>query len=185
MKFAFTVEEEAICAKCISNRPKYDIARSLLSFDEHSKKLIYGFKYNDKTGYAKLFAHLTLQRYSPELMDTDIIAPVPMHRFKRLYRYYNPPQLLATELQKRLDKLMIADLLIKTKWTKPQTYLSKNKREKNLAGSIKANTKYNIKQKNILLIDDVHTTGTTANYCSSILKRCGAKSVKLVTVGRT
>ena len=82
-----------------------------------------------------------------------------------------------------LNRVMIPDLLIKTKWTKPQTKLTRSQRQKNLAGSLKNNINYDIKGKIILLVDDVCTTGTTSNTCSRLLKEAGAKSVKLVTIG--
>jgi len=79
----------------------------------------------------------------------------------------------------------VPDLLIKSKWTKPQTRLSQKQRKENLTGSLHMNKKYNVKDKVILLVDDVRTTGVTSNTCSLILKKAGAKSVKLLTVGVT
>lgn len=77
------------------------------------------------------------------------------------------------------------DLLIKSKWTKPQTSLSRKQRKENLVGSLHINKKYDVKNKVILLVDDVRTTGVTSNTCSLILKKAGAKSVKLLTIGLT
>ncbi|WP_410526130.1 ComF family protein [Rickettsia endosymbiont of Gonocerus acuteangulatus] len=74
---------------------------------------------------------------------------------------YNPPQILAEELAKIMNLTVKADILIKSKWTKAQTFLSKRQRKNNISGSIKFNTKYNILGKKILLIDDVITTGET------------------------
>ena len=108
-----------------------------------------------------------------------------MNRIKRIFRQYNPPQILALELSHKLKIKMIPDLLVKTKWTKPQTKLSRVQREKNLSGSIEFNSKNKIKGKNILLVDDVKTTGTTSNHCSYILKKNGANQVILITIGST
>ncbi|NRB11134.1 MAG: ComF family protein [Rickettsiaceae bacterium] len=108
-----------------------------------------------------------------------------MNRFKRIIRHYNQSQILAAELAKLMQRTMIPDLLIKSKWTKPQTRLSKQQRISNLRGSIKFNKKYNLKDKIVLLVDDVHTTGTTSNICSKILKQNAAKSVKLATIAMT
>ncbi len=183
--FDISIFENMLCAKCISTPYKYDLARTLLKFDQHSKKLIHNFKYHDHTHYAKLFAKLLVSRYNQEFDDVNIIAPVPMNRFKRILRNYNQSQILAKELAKLMQKTMIPDLLIKSKWTKPQTRLSKKQRITNLQGSIKFNHKYDLQNKIVLLVDDVYTTGTTSNICSKILKQHAAKSVKLATIAMT
>lgn len=183
--FEFDIEEKYECGKCISNPPKYDLARSLFNFDPYSKKLIHGFKYNDQTSNARLFSKLLFSRYKDDFNDIDMIVPVPMNRFKRIFRNYNPPQILGKQLEKLIGRKQVPDLLIKSKWTKPQTSLSQSQRKENLSGSLQINKRYNIKNKIILLVDDVRTTGVTSNTCSSILKRAGAKSVKLITIGAT
>ena len=174
-----------MCAGCIAKSPYYDSARSLLKFDIHCKKIIHAFKYSDKTGHAKIFAHALVAQYGLELKNIDFVVPVPMHRLKRILRYYNPAQLLALELSKILNIPMIPDLLIKTKWTKPQSALSRVQRKTNVIGSIKVNPAKICRKKNLLLIDDVKTTGATANYCAKLLKRSGAKYVALVTIATT
>lgn len=70
-----------------------------------------------------------------------------MNRFKRLPRMYNPAHILATEIAKVTDKMLKADILTKSKWTKTQTFLSRKQRKNNIKGSIKFNTKYNIVSK--------------------------------------
>lgn len=183
--FDFKITGQFECGQCIASSPKYDIGRSLMKFDLRSKEMIHAFKYNDKTKYAKFFAKLLVARYKKDFEDADFIAPVPMHRLKRVFRGYNPSQILAHAISKYLNVQLIPDLLVKNKWTKTQTSLSKSQRQKNLAGSIDFNKKYCIKGKNILLVDDVKTTGSTSNNCSAILKKFGAKSVKLATIALT
>ncbi len=198
--FDLSIHKGLICAKCIWNKPNYDKARTLFKFNALSKKVIHDFKYNDKTNYARFFAKLFLLKYGKLLDEVDIITPVPMHRFKRLYRFYNPPMLIAKEIFKALSNEQyfilgnidnsksihtIYDLLIKTKLTKTQTALKQSMRYKNIKKSISVNGKYNIKGKKILLIDDVLTTGSTAGYCSKMLKAAGAKKVYFFSVART
>ena len=132
-----------------------------------------------------MFAKLLWARYKSEIQNVDIVVPVPMHRWKRVFRNYNPAQILGQELTNIIAKPMYPDALIKQKWTISQTGLSKEKRSKNLQGSIKIGNKYNLKDKNILLVDDVKTTGATSNLCSKILKQAGANLVKLVTISLT
>ena len=98
---------------------------------------------------------------------------------------YNPAHILAMEIAKVTDKTLKADILIKSKWTKPQTFLSRKQRKNNIKYSIKFNTKYNIVGKKILLVDDVVTTGVTINECAKILRQAGAGSVYVMSVAMT
>ena len=100
--FDISIHKGLICARCIRKNPSYDKARTLFKFNALSKKVIHDFKYNDKTNYAKFFAKLFLLKYRDLLSEVDIITSVPMHRLKRLYRFYNPPMLIAKEMAKIL-----------------------------------------------------------------------------------
>ncbi len=184
-KLNISILEGMECGKCLQARPSYNLSRSLIQFDGYSKKVIHAFKYKDKTILAKTFTRLFYNQYNQEFCNIDLIVPVPMNRFKRLFRMYNPAFILALEISKIMKIAMIPDILIKTKWTKAQTYLSKNQREKNLSGSLIFNKKYQIMDKKILLVDDVLTTGTTINKCSKILKRAGGKDIYVMTIART
>lgn len=185
--FDVSIHDNTICGKCIQIPPQYNIARSLYKFDEYSRDLIHAFKYNDKIILANFFANLMFNRYKHDIMGNDIICPVPMHRLKRIYRQYNQSQILAYELGKITNILDIPDILVKYKYTKSQIKLSKQQREKNIKGSIIFNSKYAhiIQGKKIILVDDVHTTGTTSNFCANLLKQNGAKDIMLLTIAMT
>ncbi len=181
-KFGISCIEEVLCGSCIARPPKFDNARSLFKFDEHSKKLVHHFKYYDKTELGKIFASLIWRRYGEEFAKIDFIVPVPMHKLKRLFRMYNQAQILGLYISKVSGKSMIPDLLVKFKWTKSQTSLRAKERKKNLSGSLRINPKYSVGGKKILLVDDVRTTGATLSECSQILKKAGAESVSIVTI---
>ncbi|XVN42853.1 MAG: double zinc ribbon domain-containing protein [Candidatus Rickettsia vulgarisii] len=151
-RFDISILHGVSCNECLRSKPHYDNSRSLMKFDEHSKRIIHAFKYKDKTVLAKTFAKLLYKQYHQELRDIDWITPVPMNRFKRLFRMYNLPFLLAIEIGKLLKIQVVPDILIKSKWAKSQTYLFKRAREKNLAGSLILNKKYQISGKKILLM---------------------------------
>lgn len=184
-KLNLSILDEMHCARCLKHKPNFDTARSLLKFNEHAKKIVHAFKYYDKTIYAKTFAKLLYTRCYSEIKEVDFIVPVPMNRFKRLFRMYNPALILAQEISKISKKPTIPDVLIKSRWTKSQTFLSQTEREKNLANSIVINKKYEIQESRILLVDDVRTTGSTINKCARILKNAGVKNVYVVTVAMT
>jgi len=181
-RLAISVLDGLTCGKCFVKKPSYEMARSLMKFNQYSKKIIHAFKYHDKTGLGKIFATLLCQRYRLEICDVDLIVFVPMNKLKRLLRMYNQAQILAEWISIILKKPIEHNLLIKSKWTKSQASLSKKAREKNLSNSLEINTKYIIKGKRILLVDDVMTTGTTINKCTKLLKQAGATSVYVITI---
>ena len=184
-EFALDLVGQQECLKCISHPPFFHKARSLFKFDEYSKHIIHAFKYYDKTILAKSFAEMLVARYQDDLVESEVILPVPMHRFKRLFRMYNPAQILAQELHKIINVPIHMGVLVKIKWTKPQTTLSRKARLKNIAGSIKIENISKIKNKKIILIDDVVTTGTTVDLCAKLLKKAGAKEVIVLSVAST
>ena len=178
-------EGNDICLKCSATPPAFDLARSVLRFDEHSKKLIHALKYHDSTFVAANFAKIIFNMHKDLVADADFIIPVPMHKWKRLFRLYNQSQILASEIAYLSGKKMVPDILLKTKHTKSQTGLSKKHREENLKGSINVMKNDKIKGSNIVLVDDVMTTGSTVHLCSQKLKKAGAKSVNVICIART
>ncbi|MBF8246842.1 MAG: ComF family protein [Rickettsia sp.] len=185
-KILISDNESYICASCIFAKPKFTIARFLFIFDKNTQKMIYEFKYHDKTHLSKHFAKLLLARYRSNFDDIDIIIPVPMHNIKKLYRKYNPAEILAKDIAKKMSKKFLADVLVKTKFTKSQTYFTKKQRLLNIRNSIKANSKYNLDNKKILLVDDVYTTGVTADICAQILlKKFKFSEVRFCAIART
>jgi competence protein ComFC len=184
-KFALDLEHNQTCLACIKEQPSYDNARALFKFDESSKGLIHAFKYYDKTILARKFAQMMKARYSNEMIGADLIVPVPMHKLKRLMRMYNQAGILALELGKAIQKPVLQDILVKKKWTSPQTLMSYKARLKNISGSIAVKNKHTVTGKKVILVDDVMTTGTTVSLCASELKKAGAISVFVACVAST
>jgi len=184
-KFTLDLEHNQTCLACIKSRPSYDNARAIFKFDDNSKNLIHAFKYYDKTILARKFAEMMSARYSNQMIDADLIVPVPMHKIKRLMRMYNQAGILALELSRAIQKPIAQDVLVKRKWTSPQTLLSYKARLKNISGSILVKNEHAIRGKKIILVDDVMTTGTTVSLCSSELKKAGAAAVFVACIAST
>ncbi|WP_232296915.1 ComF family protein [Candidatus Orientia mediorientalis] len=174
-----------ICLKCYYIEPNYKLARALLIFDKNSKFFIHAFKYYNKPLIAMMIAQLLYIRYQSDILTADYIIPVPIHRFKLLLRGYNQAQVLGKYLSNVANLPMKSNVLIKYKWTKSQTKLAKKDRIKNINGSFKINNPEIIKNKKIILLDDVVTTGTTVNLCSKILKSAGARSIFVLCIAYT
>lgn len=175
------------CAACIRQAPPYQKARVLFSYTEHSKTLIHQFKYKDKTHLAPHLAKWCLQAREDILEEIDLIAPVPLHRYRLIARRYNQSALLCSFLSKEIEVEAKNDLLIRTRHTRPQSGLTRNQRKKNVQGVFTFNHRYleEIQDKKILLIDDVITTGATIHACTKTLLKAGAKEVNVLALGKT
>ncbi len=183
----FEIENELICGRCIRQMPIFNKSVSVFIFKGVTKEIIHKFKYEDQLHIAKKMVKLMLLKGQNLIEDSEIIAPVPMHFFKVLKRNYNQSAILAREIAENTDLSYVGDLLVKTKNTKPQFSLKYNERMQNLKDSFKTQHKYLdlIKGKNILLIDDVTTTGATLNSCAKTLLDSGCKSVNVITLAKT
>jgi ComF family protein len=164
----------------------FDKMRSVYLYKDNIRKLLLKFKYADRSFLAKdfgLIMYETVKSYS-FYSETDFIIPVPLNIIRRIKRGYNQAELLAKELSIKMNKQMLTNALVRKKITKPQFKLSKLERAKNIKNSFFVKNKDIIKDKTILLVDDIATTSSTASACSLALKRVGAKTVYVLTLAR-
>lgn len=176
-----------ICDECIKNIRSFEVSKSPFYYKGTVKKLIHDYKYCNKTYYYKLFGYLLVQFMKEnDYTNFDYIMSVPLHKIKLRKRGYNQSKLLAKYIEKNFA-ISYIDVLKRVNNTEKQSNLSKYARQKNLqnAFTLKNNkiTKL-IEEKNILIIDDIFTTGTTINECSKILKFHGANKVYALTIAR-
>lgn len=160
---------------------------SLFDFDKQIKSIIHQFKYSGLHSVAiemgKEFCYLLPEEF---IRDVDVVVPVPLHFYRKMKRGYNQSEVLAKKLFNKNEDLHVINVLKRKRNTGTQTSLSKEKREKNLKNAIVINKKYQdqIKNKTVLLVDDVITTGATCNICSKILLEAGVKEVRLLSLAR-
>lgn len=187
LPFDYDIGEGALCGICMNKRPDYNRARAAFRYDEHSRKLITRFKYSDQTQLAKIYGNWLARAGEGLLKQSDIIIPVPLHYFRFVHRRFNQSALLAHILSKKTGIKYLPNALIRIRKTTPQTGLTSKQRETNVKGAFSANKRYleQIKGKNILLVDDVMTTGSTITQCSKVLLKSGAAQVNVLTLART
>ncbi len=185
--FEFKIDDEMVCGKCLQKPPEYFKALAVFNYDEASKTLITKFKYFDQINLAKYFAELMFKQAKEILPDVDFIAPIPLHKLRIISRKYNQSALLAKNIATLGDKKLLLDLLIRTKNNKPQASLNQRMRRKNVVGIFKAKERYyqEIKGRNVLLIDDVITTGSTIESCCKVLKKAGVAKIYVLTLAKT
>ncbi len=116
--------------------------------------------------------------------DTDLITAVPLHRNKLQKRGFNQSQIMAEIIAARLNLRFCFDNLYRRRRTASQFNLAPNERRKNVRGAFACKRSQEFKEKSILLIDDIFTTGSTLNECAYILKQAGARRVVVLTLAR-
>ncbi|MEE8171405.1 MAG: ComF family protein [Alphaproteobacteria bacterium] len=185
--FEIEAETGALCAACLRAPPAYRRARAAILYRSVGRDLILALKMADRTWIAPALGGWMASAGAELLRDADLIAPVPLHRWRLLSRRFNQSALLAATVSRESGTAWIADLLIRARATKSQARLSANERHKNVQGAFRLRKRHVklVRGKSILLVDDVITTGATAEACVHTLLRSGAAAVDVLTLART
>jgi ComF family protein len=163
--------------------PRFDRAVAVARYEGVLAEAIGLFKYQGKTHLAGPLTELMLSGLS-RLPRPDCLVPVPLHPRRLREREYNQALLLCDALGRRLGLEVIPDGLERVRETPPQIGLSIADRRRNVRRAFVAKHPEIIEGRQILLIDDVLTTGATVNECARVLKRAGAKAVYVLTLAR-
>lgn len=146
--------------------------------------LIHAFKYEGLTDLKTVLAQILIEKINNSplffqilMTDDSVVVPIPLHRRRFLERGYNQAELLAQELSGYIPFKLVSTALIRSKNTKAQTKLSGAKRRHNVAQAFNCLQPSSIKDKTVILIDDVATTFATLESAAQVLKRAGAKSI--------
>lgn len=162
-----------LCLECKANAPKYEKAASAIVYEDGGQKLIYKFK--NGGAYLKEYFGDLLADKCGQFEGADGVCFVPMIKKDVRKRGYNQAELLAKALAARLDLPLLKGAVEKVKATEPQKSLTRAEREDNLKGCFRANKRL-VKGKTLIVVDDVMTTGATAEtVCAELLKRGAAK----------
>ena len=175
-----------VCGSCSISSFRFDAARAAFAYEGASRDLIHSFKYRNKTHLRRPLALLTIERLAEfiDLRQPDLIMPVPLHRKKLSSRGFNQAVLIGEIFSQRLRIPLDRRNLSRVRWTEPQVNLAADERRTNVKGAFAIKEPGLVNGRRVLLVDDVLTTGSTADECARVLKSAGAAAVTVVTVAR-
>jgi competence protein ComFC len=175
--------EQAKCLDCLSIEHSFSKGYSCVTYGLKEKEILHNLKYNKKGYLSYKLSEILGDRLSIENLDADLIVPVPMNKKKKNKRGYNQAELLAKSLSKMSDIPCSADVLLRDKETEAMNQLSRDARRENMkdAFSINKDKVESIRNKRVLIVDDIFTTGSTADECAKTLIEKGASEVQIIT----
>jgi len=177
--------EPLFSAGAIADPPVYDRARAAARYSSTMRDLIQSFKYGDRHEGVPLFGRWMAAAGAELLAGADVIVPVPLYRSRLWSRRFNQSAMLAQEVGKLAGVPVDCFLLARVKRTQAQVGLTAAQRRKNVAGAFRLTAaKGALREKRIVVVDDVITTGATAEACARVLKRAGAARVDILALAR-
>ncbi len=172
-----------MCPVCAANENELDFIRAACVYDDVSKNIMLPFKYANKLKYSKVMTGAMIGAIRDLEMDVDIVLPVPLSNRRLWKRGYNQATVLARPIAKFFNVKMDLFSVVR-KHREDMGHKNKSARLKNISGVFHINNPEKFRDKNVLIVDDVMTTGSTFSELNKVLKRAGAKSVSGVVFCR-
>lgn len=178
-----SVEGGLVCAPCLNEAPAHDGVRSAVVYGDLARHIVLRLKHGGRTGLAK-FVATAMARHLPQ--TPALLVPVPLHRWRIWQRGFNQSALIAAHISANSSQIVANDVLIRAKRTPLLRGLGAKERRKAVQGAfaLQKNAKERLRDQHVILIDDVYTSGATANACARMLKRGGAQTVTVLCWAR-
>lgn len=185
-------ETKELCRECERRERFFDTGMALLDHTREAKNIIYGFKFRYMLDNLEFPALEIAKRHGERIlnMGTEAFIPVPLHSSRKRERGYNQAELLAKAIERYMRELYgkapVTDssYLIRKEKTKHQMSLDPSKREGNVKKAFAVNPGSGKQYRNVCVVDDIYTTGSTINACAKTLKDSGCRWVSFVSVSR-
>jgi ComF family protein len=184
MPLPFDTGGRMVSAAALAHPPAYDRARAVAHYAGAMRTLVHQLKYADRHDARTLMGRWLTEAGRELLTGADVIVPVPLSRLRLLQRQFNQAALLAAELARQTCIAADPLLLVRTRSTRSQVGMTRDQRRRNVAGafSVPRHRRGKLPGRNVLLIDDVITTGATVEACARTLKRAGAARVDVLAL---
>ena len=180
------MDGEFECPNCRGAAFHFEFAGSVVRRRGVIRELIHRLKYNREIWIVKVLSRILAQGIADDRLsgqEFDAIVPVPLHSKRLREREFNQSVLLAERLS-RATGIPVRDVLTRSRYTGTQTALDRSERRQNLRNAFSLRKNASVTDQNLLLIDDVLTTGSTLDACAAILLEQGAESVRALTLAR-
>ena len=186
LPFPYEAGEGAVSAVAIAHPPPYARARAVMRYSDASARLVHRFKYSDRMEAAPAFARWLVRAGGDILAEADIVVPVPLHRRRLFSRRFNQSAELSRAVATLSGLAHEPELLMRTRATRPQVGLTGDQRRRNVARafSVHPGAEGQVKDRKVVLVDDVMTTGATVEACSRALLKAGAAEVSVLCLAR-
>ena len=172
-----------MCADCAGGLARWLGARAVMRYDKHSRRLVLALKY-DRTDLARALGRW-MRRAGGDMLDgVDLLVPVPLHWTRLFARRYNQAGLLAHAIHDAGGPPVAPDWLVRRRRTQSQGRLGPLARARNVRGAFRLRARRDVLGKRLVIVDDVLTTGATAEECARVLRREGAQFVGVLTLAR-
>lgn len=175
-----------VSGAALADPPLYDRARAVARYDDVMRDLVHGLKYRDRQEGMALFGRWLARAGTALFADRAVLVPVPLYRARLWSRRFNQSAMLASSVSAETGLASNPFCLARTRRTASQVGLSAEQRRRNVAGAFEVpeNRRGDVEGRVVILVDDVITTGATANACARILKRAGAQRVDVLALAR-
>lgn len=175
--------EAELCARCLADPPPLERVRAAVAYGDLPRSIALRLKYGRKVALARTMARY-MAPLAGEASGEELIVPVPLHRWRLWSRGFNQSGLVANELGRRWRVQVDHRLLRRVKATQPLKGLNYQQRRKAVAGAFRVDSTVRLDGATIILIDDVLTSGSTAEACARALRKAGAGRVELISWAR-
>ncbi|MGX9390410.1 ComF family protein [Nitrobacteraceae bacterium UC4446_H13] len=184
--FVYDPGPDILSMQAIADPPAFHRARAAVRYDDIAKTLVHALKYQDRTDLAPTMGRWMARAGNELLADADLLIPVPLHWRRAWSRRYNQSGALAKIIAKHGHAAVAGDVLRRVRPTQQQIGLSKTERAANVQGAfaVALDKIADIHGRHIVLIDDVLTSGATADACARALLRAKAKQVDVLVFAR-
>lgn len=177
------ISSEKYCDDCKEQNHVFDQGIGIFLYEEVMRKSISYFKYMGRQEYGAFYG-MAAWKYGKEMLkrwEPEVLIPIPIHISRRIARGYNQAEIIACALAKQIHLPVIADAVIRVERTKAQKELSPKERKQNLEHAFQLR-KTPFLWKRVLLIDDIYTTGSTADAVSRVLRAAGVQEIYVLSI---